>query len=130
MIKLIKSDDRLRFQSSKPEAVAAPQAQPLRDKPGRRLLALAFAVLLLGLGFPVLDRFMHPQDPDMVLRLIGAGIALLGGLFVLWANVRRLKRENERVEEFDWTSFLEVLTVALLSIVLGVFLTVLAFHSL
>lgn len=122
--------DRLRFQSSKPEAVAAPQAQPLRDKPGRRLLALAFAVLLLGLGFPVLDRFMHPQDPDMVLRLIGAGIALLGGLFVLWKNLRRLRRENSRVEEFDWTCFLVVLTVALLSVALGVLLTVLAFHSL
>ena len=66
--------------------------------------------------------------PSMVLRLIGAGIALLGGLTVLWANVRRLRRENSRVEEFDWTSFLEVLTVALLSVALGVFLLVLALH--
>jgi uncharacterized membrane protein YidH (DUF202 family) len=122
--------DRLRFQSSKPEAVAAPKAQPLREKPGRRLLALAFAVLALGLGFPVLDRFLHPDAPSAALRLIGAGIALLGGLFVLWANVRRLRRENSRVEKFDWTGFLEVLTVALLSVALGVLLTVLALHSL
>ena len=122
--------DRLRFQSSKPEAEAVPPAPQLRDKPGRRLLVLAFAVLALGLGFPVLDRFLHPNAPSAILRLIGAGIALLGGFSVLWKNLRRLKRENSRVEEFDWTSFLEVLTVALLSIVLGVFLTVLAFHSL
>ena len=122
--------DRLRFQSSKPEAEAVPPAPQLRDKPGRRLLVLAFAVLALGLGFPVLDRFLHPDAPSAFLRLIGAGTALLGGISVLWKNLRRLKRENSRVEEFDWTSFLEVLTVALLSIVLGVFLTVLAFHSL
>ena len=107
-----------------------PPAPQLRDKPGRRLLVLAFAVLALGLGFPVLDRFLHPDAPSAFLRLIGAGTALLGGISVLWKNLRRLKRENSRVEEFDWTSFLEVLTVALLSIVLGVFLTVLAFHSL
>lgn len=122
--------DRLRFQSSKPEAEAVPPAPQLRDKPGRRLLALAFAVLALGLGFPVLDRFLHPDAPSAALRLIGAGIALLGGLAVLWANFRRLRRENSRVEEFDWTCFLEVLTVALLSVALGVILAVLALHLL
>ena len=125
---LIHPYDRLRFQSSKPGADAAPQAPQLRDRRGRRLLIMAFAVLALGLGFPVLDRFLHTDAPSANLRLIGAGIALLGGLAVLWANVRRLRRENSRVEEFDWTSFLEVLTVALLSVALGVFLTVLALH--
>ncbi len=125
---LIHPYDRLRFQNTKFKTKLVPQLQPLREKPGRRLLALAFAILALGLGFPVLDRFLNPQMPSMVLRLIGAGIALLGGLTVLWANVRRLRRENSRVEEFDWTSFLEVLTVALLSVALGVFLLVLALH--
>ncbi len=119
--------DRLRFQNTEDKTT---QTQPLREEPGRRLLALAFAVLALGLGFPVLDRFLHPDAPSAALRLIGAGIALLGGFSVLWANVRRLRRENSRVEEFDWTGFLEVLTVALLSVALGVLLTVLVLHSL
>ena len=122
---LVHPYERLRFQNTEDKTT---QTQPLREKPGRRLLALAFAVLALGLGFPVLDRFLHPDAPSAALRLIGAGIALLGGFSVLWKNLRRLKRENSRVEEFDWTSFLEVLTVALLSIVLGVFLLVLALH--
>jgi hypothetical protein len=34
------------------------------------------------------------------------------------------------VEEFDWTGFLEMLTVALLSVALGVILAVLALHLL
>ena len=119
--------DRLRFQNTEDKTT---QTQPLREKPGRRLLALAFAVLALGLGFPVLDRFLHPGAPSAALRLIGAGTALLGGLTILWANVRRLKRENSQVEEFDWTCFLEVLTVAFLSVALGVILAVLALHLL
>ncbi len=125
---LIHPYDRLRFQNTEFKTKLVPQLQPLREKPGRRLLALAFAILALGLGFPVLDRFLNPQRPSMVLRLIGAGIALLGGLSVLWASVRRLRRENSRVEKFDWTGFLEVLTVALLSVAHGVFLLVLALH--
>lgn len=125
---LIHPYDRLRFQSSKPEADAAPQAPQLRDRRGRRLLIMDFAVLSLGLGFPVLDRFLHTDAPSANLRLIGAGIALLGGLTVLWANVRRPRREDSRVEKFDWIGFLEVLTVAVLSAALGVFLLVLALH--
>ncbi len=125
---LIHPYDRLRFQNTEFKTKLVPQLQPLRDKPGRRLLALAFAVLALGLGFPVLDRFLNPQTPSMVLRLIGAGISLLGGLAVLWANVRRLRTDHRQVQQFDWTSFLEVLTVALLSAALGVFLLVLALH--
>ena len=49
--------DRLRFQSPDEKSAPAPLSRPLRDKPGRRLLALAFAVLALGLVFPVMDRF-------------------------------------------------------------------------
>ena len=120
--------DRLRFQSPDEKSDPAPLSQPLRDKPGRRLLALAFAVLALGLVFPVMDRFLNPDTPSAVLRLLGAAVALAGGLAVLWANIRRLRTDHRQVEQFGWSTFFEVMTVALLSVALGIFLLVLALH--
>ena len=80
------------------------------------------------MAFPLLDRFLNPQAPSTVLRMLGAGAALLGGFAVVLANVCRLRTDHRQVEQFDWTTYFEVLIVALLSVALGVFLLVLAVH--
>ena len=129
---LVHPYDRLRFQPSAWDANSAATEPEQSTKRDRSLRWAAFAALGAGILCLVLDRILGTQSELRLLPLIGGGISLTAGIAVLWADIRFLRRVSEkglRVEEVDWSAFLEILILGLLAVGLGIAILALALHG-